>query len=114
MTLDEALSYLISAAGLGALAYMLLHWLDLHWPWYALLRSDLKRLFSLAAGFVMGAAVGYCAYLGLVWLRALGPPADAQEWARLLCGWGFAATAGAQGYHARELDPVRYVLAEPE
>lgn len=103
MTLVEALNYLISASGLGALAYMVLHWLDTHWPWYSLMRSDLKRVFSLAAGFLLGAATGSVAYLLLIWMGATGPPGSPQEWADLLAIWGFAATAGAQGYHGREL-----------
>ena len=103
--LEEALNYLISAAGLGAVAYMVLHWLDLHWLWFSELRSDLKRGFSLVSSFLLGAAVGVPAFLFLVALGATGPPGTWQDWSRLIFTWGMGAVAGAQGYHARELVP---------
>lgn len=105
MTLDEALLWLVSASGLGAVAYIVMHWLELNWPWFTMLRSDMKRLVTIGMGGVIGVIVGWLATVLLILLSAAQPPGGWQEWARLLWTFGWAAAVGAQGVHSRELVP---------
>ena len=93
MTLQEALSWLISGPGAGVLSY----WIMDKAPFLKELLSEYKRYCSLA----IAAAIGMAAFALSVTLQYTPMPADPKAWVEALFAVGFLAAITSQVTHGR-------------